>query len=77
MSRIRGYSLSLRASLCGGFSCCDALALGAWAFGSYGSRALECELSNCDAQALVALQARGIVPDQGSNLCPLHWQADS
>ena len=21
--------------------------------------------------------ARGIVPDQGSNLCPLHWQADS
>ena len=21
--------------------------------------------------------ARGILPDQGSNLCPLHWQADS
>ena len=21
--------------------------------------------------------ARGIFPDQGSNLCPLHWQADS
>ena len=20
---------------------------------------------------------RGIFPDQGSNLCPLHWQADS
>ena len=21
--------------------------------------------------------ARGILPEQGANLCPLHWQADS
>ena len=24
-----------------------------------------------------ATRIRGILPDQGSNLCPLHWQADS
>ena len=22
-------------------------------------------------------KARGILPDQGSNLCPMHWQVDS
>ena len=26
---------------------------------------------------LGCLVARGILPDQGSNLCPLHWQVDS
>ena len=29
------------------------------------------------AQGLSCSTARGIFPDQGSNLCPLHWQADS
>ena len=38
--------------------------------------ALECWLSRYGTQALVA-HACGIFLDQGSNLCPLHWQADS
>ena len=29
------------------------------------------------AQRLSCSAARGIFPDQGSNLCPLHWQVDS
>ena len=28
------------------------------------------------AYRLSCPMARGIFPDQGSNLCPLHWQAD-
>ena len=31
-------------------------------------------LSNCGSRASAAC---GILPDQGSNPCPLHWQADS
>ena len=38
--------------------------------------------SRCAGSVVVAhgpscSAARGIFPDQGSNLCPLHWQADS
>ena len=33
-------------------------------------------LSNCGSRAQL-LMACGIFPDQGSNSCPLHWQADS
>ena len=38
--------------------------------------------SRCTGSAIVAhgpsrSAARGIFPDQGSNPCPLHWQADS
>ena len=38
--------------------------------------------SRCAGSVIVAhgpscSTARGIFPDQGSNLCPLHWQADS
>ena len=38
--------------------------------------------SRCAGSAVVAhgpscSAARGILPDQGSNPCPLHWQADS
>ena len=29
------------------------------------------------ARGLSCLEACGILPDQGSNPCPLHWQADS
>ncbi|KAJ8782930.1 hypothetical protein J1605_009538 [Eschrichtius robustus] len=29
------------------------------------------------AHGLSRSAARGILPDQGSNPCPLHWQADS
>ena len=65
-----------QSSRCGGFVCCRARALGARAsvvvvhrLSSCGSRALERRLS-CSA-------ACGIFSDQGSNPCPLHWQADS
>ena len=71
------------ASHCGGFSCCVARALGAQALvvvarglSSCGSRALERKLSSV-AHGLSCSVARGIFPDQGSNPCPLHWQADS
>ena len=40
---------------------------------SYGSGSLECWLVN----RLSCSPACGIFPDQGSNLCPLHWPADS
>ena len=40
------------------------------------SQALEHRQNNCDAWASCSL-ACGIFPDQGSNLCLLHWQEDS
>ena len=54
-----GYShCGARASHCGGFSCCRAWALGAWAsvivargLSSCGSRVLEHRLSSCGARA--------------------------
>ena len=53
----------VRASHCGGFSCCGARALGAQA-------------SVVVAHRLSCSAACGIFPDQGLNPCPLHWQAD-
>ena len=57
-----------RASHCSGSSCC-------------GARALEHGLQNTGsvvvAHGLHCSAACGIFPDQGSNPCPLHWQADS
>ena len=53
-----------RASDCSCFSHCRARSLGAWALG-----VVACGIS-CS-------MACGIFPDQGSNPCPLHWQADS
>ena len=71
------------ASHCGGFSCCGARALGAWAsvvvargLSSCGLQAPERRLSSCGAR-LSCSAACGILPDQGSNPCPLNWQADS
>ena len=52
------------ASHCGGFSCCGARAVGARA-------------SVVVAHGLSCSAACGIFPEQGSNPCPLHWQADS
>ena len=61
----RGYSsCGAWASHCGGFSCCGAQALGARA-------------SVIVAHGLSCSTACGIFLDQGSNLCPLHWQVDS
>ena len=59
-----GLRCSVRASHCGGFSCCGARALGTWA-------------SVVVAHGLSCSAACGIFPDQGSNPCPLHWQEDS
>ena len=53
-----------RASHCGGLSYCRA-----WAVGARASVVVAHRLS-CSA-------ACGIFLDQSSNLCPLHWQADS
>ena len=71
------------ASRCSGFSCCGAWALGTWAsvvaacgLSSCGSQALQCRLSSCGAWVSCPV-ACGIFPDQGSNLCPLPWQAYS
>ena len=52
-----------QASYCGGFSC------GTWA--------REHMRSVVMAQGFNCSVACGIFPDQGSNLCPLSWQADS
>ena len=54
----------VRASHCSGFSCCGAQVLGARA-------------SVVVAHGLSCSAACGIFPHQGSNRCPLHWQADS
>ena len=43
---------------------------------SCSSRALEHKFSSCGTRALLHV-ACGIFPDQGSNLCLLHWQMDS
>ena len=52
------------ASHCRGFSCC-----GAWA--------LECASSVAVAHRLSCPVACGIFLDQGSTLCPMHWQRNS
>ena len=67
-----GYSsCSVQASHCSGFSCCGSWALGA-VFSSCGMWA-----SVVVALGLRCSAACGIFPDQGSNPCPLHRQADS
>ena len=64
------------ASHCSGFSCCGAPVLVAQA-----SVVVACGLYSTGsvvvAHGLNYSEARGIFPDQGSNPCPLHWQADS
>ena len=57
-------SCSVKASHCSDFSCCRAQPLGMQAL-VVGAHRLSC------------FMACGIVPDQGWNLCPLHWQVDS
>ena len=67
---------SARASYCHGFCCCRAPALGARA-SVVVARRLWSAGSVVVAHGLSCSTACGIFPDQGSNLCPLHWQADS
>ena len=73
----------MRASHGGGFSRYEAQALGTWAsvvvshrLISCGSQALEYGINSCGARLSCSV-ACGIFLDQGLNLCPLHWQADS
>ena len=49
---------------------------GMW-ISSCSSRALEHRLNCCGVPGLSSSTACGIFPDQGSNLCLLHFQADS
>ena len=65
-----------RAPHCSGFSCCWAPALGLLGSSSCSLWALECRLSSCGTLASCST-ACGIFPDQGSNLYPQHWQANS
>ena len=66
-----------------GFSCCGAWALGTltWVVAAYGLRSCGCWLwsrgSAVAALRLCGSRACGIFPDQGLNLCPLHWRVDS
>ena len=78
-------------SYCCGFSCCGAQALGAWASVVVARRlqllhhagsvvvahGLQSAGSVAVAHGLSCSAACGIFLDQGSNTCPLHWQADS
>ena len=73
----RGYSsLRCMASHCGGFSCCGARALGTQA-SVVVARGLQSAGSVVVAHGPSRSTACGILTDQGSNPCPLHWQADS
>ena len=74
----------VRASHCGGFSCCRARALGTRAsvVVAHGLQQLWLAgLQSTDSVVVVhglgCSMACGIFPDQGSNPCPLHWQVDS
>ena len=57
------------------FSCCRAWALRHTGFRSCGSQALE-HRPRVVVHELRCSEARRIFPDQGSNPCLLHWQAD-
>ena len=67
--------IAVRGLHCGGSSRC-----GAWALGARASvvvdRGLWSAGSVVVAHGLSCSTACGIFPDQGSNPCPLHWQAD-
>ena len=70
------FHCGVQASHCSGFSCCGARALGTWAqwLWHVGSVVAAPGLFE---HGLSCCPAYGISPNQGSNPCPLHWQADS
>ena len=72
-------SCGVQASYCSGFSCCQVQTVGHTGFSSCGTWAQELWFpgSIAVAQGLGCSMACGIFPDQGSNLCLLHWQVDS
>ena len=65
-----------QASHCGGFFCCGARALGAQA-SVVVARGLQSAGSAAVVHGPSCSAACGILLDQGSNPCPLHWQTDS
>ena len=66
---------------CTGFSLCWLLLLGAQALAAQASVVVACGLYSTGSvvvtHGLSCSAACGIFPDQGSNPCLLHWQADS
>ena len=73
-----------QASRCCGFSCCKAQALGCVGFGNCGMSAQWLQLTGSRSQAqqlwhigLSCSVIYGILSDQRSNPCLLHWQVDS
>ena len=70
-------SCGARASYCDVFSCCQARALGCVGFSSCGSWESESTGSTVVVHGLSCSMACRIFPDQGWNLCLLHWQAGS
>ena len=69
------FNRGARASHCRGLSCCAGLSLSRpLLLRSTGSRSAG---SVVVAHGPSCSAACGIFPDQGSNPCPLHWQADS
>ena len=60
----RGYSICSVWAYCGGFSCCEA-----WALGHEGSIVV--------LHGLSCLAACGIFLNRGLNPCPLPWHVDS
>ena len=61
-----------------GFSSCGTWASVVWHMGSVVvTRGIQSAGSVVVMHGLSCSTACGIFPDQGSNLCPLHWQADS
>ena len=58
------------------FSCCGAQALGCMGFSSCSSRVPEHRLSSC-VHGPSCSEACGVLLDQGSNPCLLHWQVGS
>ena len=73
----------VQASHCTCFSCCRAWALGTWASVPAACRlrivahGLQSSSLVVVAHRLSGCEACGIFPDQGLNLCLLHWQVDS
>ena len=73
---VADFELSLVAET-GLLSSCDARASHCCGFSHCGTQALGAQASVVEAHGLSCPTACGILPDQGSNLCLLHWKAAS
>ena len=61
-----------------GLLCCGAQASHCGEFSCWGTQSLELEgFSSCGAHRLSCSMVCEIFPDQGLNLCPLHWPENS